>query len=55
MSVKDLKPELKQIKPADTLEQGQRILANMIAGAYLRSKKDNLTEIRLNKTKDKEV
>jgi hypothetical protein len=39
MAVENLKPELNQIKPADQMEQGQRILANMIASAYLRTKK----------------
>jgi hypothetical protein len=53
--VKIIKPERKRIKTADPTEQGQLILANIIASAYLRSKKDSLTEIQLIKTKNKGV
>ncbi len=39
--MENLKPELNQIKPADPTEQGQRILANIIASAYLRTMKNS--------------
>ena len=47
MEVKNLKPEREEIKPADPLQEGQRILANMIASAYLRIKKDGHTESQI--------
>jgi hypothetical protein len=35
MAVKNLKPELPEIKPADAIEEGQRILANIIARRHM--------------------
>ena len=39
--MKNIKPDPLKINPADPTEQGQRILANIIASAYLRTKKDS--------------
>ena len=53
--MKELKAKPSKSNLADPLEQGQRILANIIANAYLRSKKDSHTEMKLGNTNDKEV
>ena len=54
--MENFKPKLKQIKPVDTTEEGQRILANVIASAYLHTKKERQAESQPDcKTKDKEV
>jgi hypothetical protein len=53
IELKNLKPESLKIKPTDPIEEGQHILASIIASAYLRSKKDSHTEIQLDKTKNK--
>jgi hypothetical protein len=44
MAVENLKPEPAEIKPVDTMEEGQRILANIIARAYLRTRKERQAE-----------
>jgi hypothetical protein len=52
--LKSHRPESPKIKSADLMEQGQRILANIIAGSYLRTtKRGNYTESQHNVTKDK--
>ena len=54
--MENFKPKLKQIKPVDTTEEGQRILANVIANAYLHTKRERQAESQtVCKTKDKEV
>jgi len=56
IEVKELKPEPSNNKSADPLEQGQLILANLIASAYLRSKKERQAKFQPDcKTKDKAV
>jgi hypothetical protein len=56
MAVENLKPESAEIIPMDSLEDGQRILANIIARAYLRTRKERQVEFRPDcKTKYKEV
>ena len=54
--MKSLKPELAEIKPVDAMEEGQRILANVIANAYLHTKRESQAKSKtVCKTKDKEV
>jgi hypothetical protein len=56
MAIENLKPESAEIQPMDAMEEGQRILANIIARAYLRTRKERQAEFRPDcKTKDKEV
>jgi hypothetical protein len=56
IELKNLKLDSSNTKPAATLEQGQRILANMIAGAYLRRTRiESGLKGRFDNTKDKEV
>jgi hypothetical protein len=42
--LKSLKPEPAEIKSVDAMEEGQRILANIIARAYLRNRKERQAE-----------
>lgn len=54
--MENLKPESAEIQPVDAMVEGQRILANIIARAYLRTRKERQAEFRPDcKTKDKEV
>ena len=54
--MENLKPESAEIQPMDAMEEGQHILANIIARAYLRTRKERQAEFRPDcKTKDKEV
>jgi hypothetical protein len=56
MAVENLKPESAEMGPANALEEGQHILANIIARAYLRTRKEGQAEFQPDcKTKDKEV
>ena len=56
MAVENLKPESAEIEPVDALAEGQHILANIIARAYLRTRKEGQAEFQPDcKMKDKEV
>jgi hypothetical protein len=57
IKLNNLKPEVPKIKPAAQIEQGQRILANIIASAYLRkANRESHTESHPDcKVKGKEV
>ena len=52
--MENLKPESSEIEPVDAREEGQRILANIIARAYLRTRKERQAEFQPDcKTKKK--
>ena len=54
--MENLKPERAEIKLMGTMEEGQHILANIIARAYLRTRKEHQEESQPNcKKKDKGV